>query len=317
MSDFWRDRPVLVTGAAGFLGGWLTERLVELGAEVICLIRDGSLSEKFVKAFDGTLIWGCVTDQTLLERVLGEYNVRTVFHLAAQAQVGVANRNPVSTFDSNIRGAWSVLEACRRSPLIEQVVTASSDKAYGNQPKLPYTEDTPLLAVYPYDASKACADRLAQSYGSIWGLPVAITRCGNLFGGGDRNWSRLIPGTIQRLLKGERPVIHGNGQAIRDWLYIEDAVDAYLRLAENMVEPMTKGAYNLSLQMRLTTLEVVRAVTEAVGVDLTPIVGEPHVGEISAQSLDCSKARDALGWQPKHTFAEGLLKTVAWYRENL
>ncbi len=323
MSDFWRDRPVLITGANGFLGNWLGTRLKKLGAETTCVIRNGPS-----RVWCSTAVYGDVTDQALMERAIVESRAKTVFHLAAQAQVGVGNLNPVSTFDTNVRGTWSVLEACRRSPLVEQVIVSSSDKAYGEQPRLPYTEDMPLLGIHPYDASKACADRLAQTYASQWGLPVAITRCGNLFGGGDRTWSRLVPGTIRRLLKGDRPVVRGDGSAVRDWLYVEDAVDAYLMLAERMrlsdkdwvrdsTWPHGKG-FNLSLGIKLTVVDVVDRIVMAMGLKTWERESTPSSpGEIQEQTLDCSLAKRVFNWYPKHTFAEGLEKTVAWYRENL
>ncbi len=319
MSDFWRDRSVLVTGATGFLGKWLVERFVRLNADVVILVRDEQRNSTVFAPFVD-LVRGDVTDQPLLERVIGEYEVRTVFHLAAQTQVGVANRNPVSTWDTNVRGTWAVLEACRRSPLIEQVIIASSDKAYGDQPRLPYTECMPLLAIHPYDASKACADRLAQSYASRWGVPIAITRCGNLFGGGDRHWSRLIPGTIRSVLRGERPVIRGDGKAIRDYLCVEDAVDAYLSLAEGLADKrVLKGqAFNFSLGIQRTALQVVSLVCEVANVDLKPIIeGKPSQGEIGEQSLNCALAADTLGWHPKNGLDGGLRKAIEWYRSNL
>ncbi len=320
MRDFWKGRNVFITGGPGFLGSWLVGRLIGLDANPVCLVRDLNNWQK--RGWLVNQVFGSVTDQPLIERILGEYGVRTVFHLAAQAQVGVAARNPVSTYDTNVRGTWSVLEACRRSPLVEQVVVASSDKAYGEQPRLPYTEDMPLLGVYPYDASKACADRLAQSYAYTWGLPVAITRLGNLFGGGDRTWSRLVPGTIRRLLRDEPPLIRGDGSAIRDWLYVEDAVDAYVRLAE-WLERKTEAeygqAFNVSIGVHHSVADVIDRIQYAMGLPiLREYDHEPALpGEIPAQSLDCSKARGVLGWHPRHTMQEGLEKTVAWYRENL
>ncbi len=324
MSNFWQDRSVFVTGATGFLGGWLVRRLIELKAKPVCLVRDWNAVDMTSKAWRSRvdIILGSVTDQPLMERTIGESQALTVFHLAAQAQVGVAARNPVSTFDTNVRGTWSVLEACRRSPLVEQVVVASSDKAYGEQPQLPYTEDMPLLGVYPYDASKACADRLAQSYAYTWGLPVAITRLGNLFGGGDRTWSRLVPGTIRRLLRDELPVIRGDGSAIRDWLYVEDAVDAYVKLAEWLEGklPLDYGqAFNVSLGIKFSVIEIIDHIRLVMGLPMSREYDrEPALpGEIHAQTLDCEKAHEVLAWQPKHTLDAGLRKTVAWYRENL
>lgn len=316
MSDFWSHRPVFVTGATGFLGGWLTERLTGLGAEVTCLVRN------FHRRNIGQgleIVFGDVQDQSLVERAIGESQAKTVFHLAAQAQVGVANNNPVSTLDTNVMGTWSVLEACRRSPLVEQVIVSSSDKAYGDQPRLPYTENMPLLGVHPYDASKACADRLSQTYASQWGVPVAITRLGNLFGGGDRTWSRLVPGTIRRLLNGERPAIRGDGYAIRDWLYIEDAVDAYLVLAEKFSEVVKAGQpFNFSLGIRLSVIEVVDQIVKALGLPRQEYSHVPSLpGEIKSQWLDCSLAKRLLGWGATHTFPQGIDKAVAWYRGNL
>ncbi len=315
MSDFWRNRSVLITGATGFLGLRLATRLASFGTDTTCVVRNLP-NRYFVPS--NKLAFGDVTDQAFMERAIGESQAKTVFHLAAQTQVCVANRNPGSTFDTNIRGTWSVLEACRRSPLVEQIVVSSSDKAYGDQLKLPYTEDSPLLAVHPYDVGKACADMLTKSYASTWGLPVAITRCGNLFGGGDRNWSRLVPGTIRRLLNGDRPVIHGDGDAVRDWLYVEDAVDAYLLLAEKIAELPVGEAYNLSLESPMTISQIVGVIIKMVGIHLEPIFDdELLVGEIQSQSLSCIKACKVLGWKPKHSMEAGLQKTVAWYRENL
>jgi CDP-glucose 4,6-dehydratase len=235
MSAFWRDRPVFVTGATGLLGGWLVRRLRELEADVVCLVRDwvpqcelavsGELSRVKV-------VRGDVRDGALLERALGEYEIDTLFHLAAQTVVGVANRNPLSTFETNIQGTWALLEACRRAPTVRHIVLASSDKAYGASEILPYTEETPLQGRHPYDVSKSCADLIAQAYAATYGLPVAITRCGNLYGGGDLNWNRIVPGTIRAALRGERPVIRSDGRGVRDYLYVEDGVSAYLALAE-------------------------------------------------------------------------------------
>jgi CDP-glucose 4,6-dehydratase len=318
MSNFWQHRSVFITGGTGFLGSWLTDRLVGLGADVTCLIRDVIQNPPCFSAV--RVVWGDVRDQPLMERAIGERQCRTVFHLAGQTQVNVANRNPVSMWDTNIRGTWSVLEACRRSPLVQQIIVASSDKAYGEQTKLPTTEDAPLLAINPYDASKACADKLAQSYASTWELPIAITRCGNLFGGGDRNWGRLIPGTIRRVLRGERPVIRGNGKATRDYLYVADAVDAFLRLAERLSPfntPVSYGsAFNLSMSISETTTDVSELLVNLCGENIDPIF-EPSEHELQNQSLDCSLARRRLDWEPTHTLTEGLKKTIAWYKENL
>lgn len=321
-ADLWRGRPVAVTGGTGFLGSHVVQQLVDAGAQVVVLVRDavpvGPIAAGWIDRV--SVVRGDVVDQPTIERLLGEHEVRTVLHLAAQSQVGVANRNPTSTFDSNIRGTWSVLEAARRSPLVEQVVLASSDKAYGAQPVLPYTEEMPLLAVNPYDVSKACADLLGQSYHATYGLPVSTTRCGNFFGPGDLNWARIIPGTIRSVLRGERPVIRSDGTMIRDYLYVVDGAAAYLRLVEAMAagtEGVTGQAFNLSAERPLSVLEVVALVQQAAGTDLEPDVQDQATGEIPEQHLSAERARRVLGWQPTQSLEDALAETVAWYRAEL
>ncbi len=320
--EFWQNRPVLVTGAGGFLGGWLIRRLLDAGAEPVCLIRDWVPGSQLISARltdRVNTVRGDITDQALLERVLGEYEVQTVFHLAAQTIVTIANRNPVSTFDSNIRGTWSLLEACRRSPQVEQVVVASSDKAYGSQDKLPYSEKMPLQGVFPYDVSKACADMLTHSYTATYGLPVAVTRCGNFFGGGDLNFNRIVPGTIRSALQGKRPVIRSDGKYVRDYFYIEDGAACYMLLAEKLaVKPELAGeAFNFSNETQLNVLELVQLILKLLGSDLEPdIRGEAH-HEILHQYLSAEKARKLLGWKPLFSMEEALTKTVQWYSEYL
>jgi CDP-glucose 4,6-dehydratase len=321
-ASFWRDRPVLVTGAFGFLGSHLTTLLVDAGAAVVALRRDHQPLSPGVQDWVPrvTVVDGDVRDQALVERMLGEYDVRSVFHLAAQTQVGVANRNAVSTFDSNIRGTWSVLEACRRSPLVDQIVVASSDKAYGTQPALPYTEDMPLLAVHPYDVSKACADLLAASYHEVFETPVCVTRCGNFFGPGDINWARLVPGTARSLLRGERPVIRSDGTLVRDYLYVVDGALAYLATAEAMAaDPTVVGqAFNFSTESQLTVLEFAAMIAKAVGrTDLEPDVHATATNEIPHQYLSAARAREVLGWRPRWRVEDALVETVEWYREWL
>lgn len=318
----WSERSVLVTGATGLLGGWLVQALVERGADVVCLVRDRvPRARLWSEGFGERVIVaeGDVVDQARLERVLGEREVRTVFHLAAQAIVPIAGRNAVSTFDTNIRGTWSVLEACRRSPLVAQVVVASSDKAYGEQPELPYREDMPLLARHPYDVSKACGDLLAASYADAWALPVVITRCGNFFGGGDLNFNRLVPGVVRDVLAGRRPVIRSDGTMVRDYLYAEDGALAYLHLAEALVrDPGLAGrAFNFSLEQPQSVLELVARIQAIAGTDLEPDVRGEASGEIPAQYLDASAARRELGWAPTVGLDEGLARTLEWYRRHL
>lgn len=319
--DLWAGRTVLVTGATGFLGSHLTGLLAAAGADVTVLRRDRVPPSSVERAWHDEVTWvdGEVEDQPLLERVLGEHRIETVFHLAAQTQVGVANANPVSTFEANIRGTWSLLEAARRSPRVSEVVVASSDKAYGAQPVLPYTEDMPLSAVHPYDVSKACADLITVSYHGTWGVPAAITRCGNFFGPGDRNWDRLVPGTIRSLLRGERPVIRSDGTLVRDYLYVVDGALAYLRLAEAMRgDPsLARTAFNFSTDTPLTVLELVERIQRACGTDLEPEVLGGGAHEIPAQHLSSARARQVLGWAPTRTVDEALTETVEWYRQEL
>lgn len=313
---FWRDRRVLVTGGTGFLGGWLVRRLLDLGAEVVCVVRDLPPVEGLLGA---TIVRGDVCDRDLLERVLGEYEVTTVFHLAAQTIVPIANRNPLSTFETNVAGTWRLLEACRRSPLVKQVVVASSDKAYGPQAQLPYVEDAPLAGEHPYDVSKSAADLITRSYAVTYGLPVVVTRCGNFYGGGDLNWNRIIPGTIRAVLRGERPVIRSDGTLLRDYFYVEDGAIAYTELAEALAkDPSLQGqAFNFSSGNTFTVREVASRVLLVMGSSLTLDVRGEAVHEIPAQWLDSTKARERLGWAPSFSFDEGLTRTAAWYRRLL
>jgi CDP-glucose 4,6-dehydratase len=319
-SSFWRDQPVLVTGATGLVGGWLVRRLLDAGAQVVCLVRDwvpacelarGGLLEQV------SVVRGDVCDQALLERALGEHEIHSVFHLAAQTIVGIANRNPVSTFESNIRGTWALLEACRRSPRVGQVVVASSDKAYGDQEKLPYDETTPLEGRHPYDVSKSCADLIAQAYAVTYALPVAITRCGNFYGGGDLNWNRIVPGTIRSVLRGERPVIRSDGLHVRDYFYVEDGAAAYMRLAEQLARDRSLAgeAFNFSNELQVTVLDLVQTMLRLMDSRLSPEVRNEASNEILHQYLSAKKARERLGWVPLFDLETGLRKTIAWYRE--
>jgi len=265
------------------------------------------------------IVRGDVRDQPGLERALGEFEVDTVFHLAAQTIVGIANRNPVSTFETNIQGTWALMEACRRSPRVKQIVVASSDKAYGDQEHLPYDETTPLQGTHPYDVSKSCADLIAATYAVSYGSPVAITRCGNFYGGGDLNWNRIVPGTIRSILRGERPVIRSDGKFIRDYFYVEDGAHAYMTLAEHLARrPELAGqAYNFSNEIQVTVLELVDKILKGTGSNLTPDVRNEASNEIIHQYLSAAKARDQLGWKPLFELDEALVSTIAWYREFL
>ncbi|HEU5343524.1 MAG TPA: GDP-mannose 4,6-dehydratase [Ktedonobacterales bacterium] len=317
---FWRDRPVFVTGATGLVGSWLARRLVEAQADVVCLVRDWVPQSELARANlieRVKVVRGDVRDQALLERALGEYEITTVIHLAAQTIVGIANRNPVSTFETNVQGTWALLEACRRSPLVRQIVIASSDKAYGDQPNLPYDETTPLQGQHPYDVSKSCADLIAAAYAKSYGMPICVTRCGNFYGGGDLNWNRIIPGTVRSVMRGERPVIRSDGSYIRDYFYVEDGAAAFMLLAEQMANcPELWGeAFNFSNELQITVLDLTQRVLAVMGSSLTPDVRNEASNEILHQYLSAAKARKLLGWSPLFTLEQGLEKTVAWYRE--
>lgn len=317
--SFWQDRPVLVTGGTGLVGSWLTKRLLQAGAEVVCLIRDWVPQSELVRSetLAGVkVIRGDVRDQVLLERALGDYEIDTVFHLAAQTIVGVANRNPVATFDTNIGGTWALLEACRRSPKVRQIVVASSDKAYGDQSQLPYSEETPLQGRHPYDVSKSCADLISASYAHSFGLPVCTTRCGNFFGGGDLNWNRIVPGTIRSIVRGERPILRSDGSYIRDYFYVGDGAAAYMHLAEKMSSnPELAGeAFNFSNEIQLTVLELVNRILTAMGSDLEPDIQGTATNEILHQYLSAEKARRLLAWRPENTLESSITETVTWYQ---
>jgi len=319
-NNFWRDRPVLVTGATGLLGGWLTRSLLDRGASLVCLVRDWVPQCELVRTGQlehVSVVRGDVTDRGVIERTLGEYEVQTVFHLAAQTIVGIANRNPVSTFESNVQGTWNLLEACRRSPLVGAIVVASSDKAYGTHTVLPYGEDMALQGRHPYDVSKSCADLIAQAYAATYNLPVGITRCGNFYGGGDLNWNRVVPGTIRSILRQERPVIRSDGQYIRDYFYVEDGAAAYMLLAEHLSgnRALHGMAFNFSNEIQITVLELVEKILAKMGSKLEPEVQNQASHEVRHQYLSAERARKLLNWAPEFTLDEGLERTIAWYRE--
>jgi CDP-glucose 4,6-dehydratase len=321
-ADFWRDRRVFVTGATGLVGSWLVKRLLKAKADVICLIRDWTPQSELVRSGDldrVTTVRGDICDQSCLERALGEYEVQTVIHLAAQTIVGIANRNPGSTFEANIGGTWKLLEACRRSPKVRQIVMASSDKAYGDCDVLPYTEDTPLAGRHPYDVSKSCSDLISQTFAHTYKLPVCITRCGNFYGGGDLNWNRIVPGTIRSVLRGQQPVIRSDGSFVRDYFYVEDGAAAYMHLAEQMeIKPEIAGeAFNLSTEIQVSVLQLVEQILAGMNSPLRPVVLGEAQNEIKHQYLDAGKAARMLGWRPSFTLEEGLVRTIDWYRKHV
>jgi CDP-glucose 4,6-dehydratase len=290
---------------------------------VVCLVRDWVPQSELVQS--GLLekvrvVRGDILDQPTLERVLGEYEIDTVFHLAAQTIVAIANRNPVATLDVNIRGTWNLLEAVRRSPSVRQVALASSDKAYGDQVKLPYAEDAPLEGRHPYDVSKSCADLIAQMFARTFQVPVLITRCGNFFGPGDLNWNRVVPGTFRSAIAGERPVIRSDGSFIRDYIYVEDGALAYMTAMEGLAHDRTLAgeAFNFSNEEPQTVRQIVGRILVAAGrPDLEPIVRNEAAHEIREQYLSADKARQRLGWRVRFSLDEALAQTCAWYREFL
>ena len=317
----WQDRRVFVTGGTGLLGGWLVQALLERGAHVVGLVRDSVprsrlVAERVIDRID--VVRGDVTDYYCVERALAEYEVERVFHLAAQTIVGIGNRWPLSTFETNVRGTWNVLEASRRQPTVRSVIVASSDKAYGDQERLPYEETAPLQGRHPYDVSKSAADLIAQSYWTSFGLHVAITRCGNLFGGGYLNWNRLVPGTIRSVLRETPPIIRSNGRLIRDYLYVEDAVDAYLAVADALLgsDAVAGQAINVSYGEPQSVIDLVTRILTRMGRgDLSPRILDDATNEIVDQYLDATRARKVLGWTPRVGLDEGLTRTIAWYRD--
>ena len=321
-NKFWFHRPVLITGATGLLGSALVRLLLDAQARIVCLVRDWVPESEMVRGHlidRVNVVRGDVRDSSLLERALGEFEIDTVFHLAAQTIVGIANRNPVSTFETNIQGTWALLEACRRSPMVKQIVVASSDKAYGDCEILPYSENTPLEGRHPYDVSKSCADLIAQAYYVTYKLPVIVTRCGNFYGGGDLNWNRIVPGTIRSILRDQPPVIRSDGSYIRDYFYVEDGAAAYMLLAERLATDrgLAGEAFNFSNELQVTVLQLVERILNAMGSALKPEVRNEASHEIRDQHLSAAKARDVLGWKPLFELDSALASTVAWYREFL
>ena len=319
-NKFCQYRRVFITGCTGLLGSWLTKTLVERGAEVTGLIRD--LVPKSNLNWSGfneriNIVRGELEDYFKLERTLNEYEIDIVFHLGAQTIVGTANRNPLSTFESNIKGTWNLLEAYRRTGTISRVVVASSDKAYGEHDNLPYDETFPLVGSHPYDVSKSCTDLIAAAYYKTYNLPVCVTRCGNFYGGGDLNFNRIVPGTIRAVLKNERPTIRSDGTFIRDYIFILDAVEAYLFLAEKMDDKSIHGeAFNFSNEIQLTVIEIAQKILKLMNrEDMQPKILNEAKGEIKHQYLSARKARDILGWKPKYSLEEGLKATIKWYQD--
>jgi CDP-glucose 4,6-dehydratase len=323
LSDsFWQDRRVLVTGCNGFLGSWLTARLIDKRADVVGLVRDQVPHSELVRS--GLLnklyvVTGEVNDYALIERTLAEYEIDTIFHLAAQTIVTIANRAPLSTFETNIKGTWVMLEAARRNPTVSRVVIASSDKAYGTQAQLPYREDSPLVGRHPYDVSKSCADLIAQAYAYSYEMPIVVTRFANLYGGGDLNWNRIVPGTMRSVIRGERPIIRSDGTFRRDYLFVDDAVSGYMEVAQQIDRADIQGqAFNFGMDQPTTALEIVQTILSLSDrPDLEPVILDQAHNEIPDQYLASGKAHQLLGWRPRYSLREGLQKSYDWYRRFL
>lgn len=319
----WEQHRVFITGATGIVGSWLVKQLLQEGAYVVALIRDWDPQSELIRSGDvnqTTVVNGPLEDFATLERAISEHEIDTVIHLGAQAIVGTALRSPIATFEANIRGTYNLLEACRfHNDLVKRIVVASSDKAYGDVDTLPYNEDMLLKGRHPYDVSKSCADLIAMTYAHTYDLPVSVARCGNIYGGGDLNWSRIVPGTIRSILRNERPILRSDGSYIRDYVYVQDIVAAYLRLAQVSSENNVRGeAFNFSPESPTSVLEITRKISGLMGrTDLEPVILNQARAEIKDQYLDSSKAERLLNWAPRYSLGEGLLATIQWYKNFL
>ncbi len=317
----WTSRTALVTGATGIIGSWLVKELIGKGCKVVALMKDYDQNSEFFQSkshLTCTLVDGCLENYASIENSINQNEVNTVFHLGAQPLVNVAHRSPLPTFETNIRGTYNILEACRRlgPNLIDRVIIASSDKAYGTHSDLPYREDMELRGRHPYEVSKTCTDLLAQSYAFTYQLPLAIVRAGNVYGGGDLNWDRIVPGTIKSILKGQSPVIRSDGSFVRDYLYVKDLAEGYVRVAEELGGSFQTGeAFNFGNEHPISVIELVKLIQSVTGsIELEPKILGTATGEIKSQYLSPAKSEKLLGWNPKHSLEEGLLETVTWYR---
>lgn len=319
----WSNRNVLVTGATGLLGSWLVDRLIKEGANVTALVLDHDPQSELIRSGNiakVNVVNGNLANFEDVKRSVFRDDVDSIFHLGAQTIVGTALKDPRTTFESNVQGTWNVLEAARLAGgKVRSVLVASSDKAYGTADKLPYGEDMPLRGDGPYDVSKSATDLISRSYGVTYGLPVVIARCGNIFGGGDLNWSRIVPGTIRSLLNGQTPEIRSDGKFIRDYVHVDDAVDAYLHMAASMESKNIAGeAFNFSRDEPMSVLELYKVICQVTtGGYVEPKVLNIAKAEIHSQHLDSGKARRELGWSSKVTLEDGLKRTVGWYKKFL
>lgn len=322
LSYSWKYRRVLVTGATGIVGAALCEDLIAKGAEVTALILDDDPHSRFYS--EGiyqqcSVVRGDLSDFSSCMRAINVHEAEVIFHLGAQTIVGAALRDPLECFESNIRGTYNLLEAARRLPdVVQRVVVASSDKAYGESPVLPYTEDMPLRACHPYDVSKSCTDLLSKTYSHTYGMSIAIARCGNIYGAGDLNWSRIVPGTIRSLLNGQAPVLRSDGSMVRDYIYVKDVVSAYITLAEFAHHDDVRGeAFNFSPETQISVREIVDSICRVMGIEIEPIILNAARMEIQNQTLDATKAREILSWRCSFGINEALTETVDWYRQHL
>ncbi|TAK24789.1 MAG: NAD-dependent epimerase/dehydratase family protein [Chloroflexota bacterium] len=317
----WRGRTVFLTGATGLVGSWTARLLLEQGARVVALVRDLDPRCELARSGDlqrVTVVNGELENYALLERALGDHEIDTVIHLGAQTIVGTANHSPMGTFESNIRGTYNLLEACRvHRNRVARIAVASSDKAYGDQPILPYDETMPVAGRHPYDVSKSCTDLIARAYYETYRLPIVVARCGNIFGGGDLNWSRIVPGTIRSLLRDEDIVLRGDGQHIRDYIYVKDVAHAYALIADRAGESGVSGeAFNFSTEIPLSVLDMVRAIQDAHGPSRSELrIENRATGEIRHQHLSAAKARASFAWSPTFGLDDALRETIAWYRD--
>lgn len=313
---FWKNKKVFITGGTGLLGYWIIKYLIDADASVIALIHT-DVPLPFKKLFSKVkIVKGTVTDYEAINRILRENHIDTVFHLAAQTMSPIANKNPLSTFDTNIKGVWIILEACRNNPFVKRIIIPSSDKAYGEDEKLPYTEESRLTAKRPYTVSKSCADLIAQAYYESYNLPLCITRCGNFFGGGDLILDRLVPSVIRAGILNKELVLRSDGKYVRDFIYVEDGALATLKLAESLEKKSIKGqAFNFSYEHPLTVLELVELILKSMKSDMRPKVLGLKLNEVRDQYLSSKKAKKLLKWKPSFTLEEGILKTIDWYKE--
>jgi len=321
--SFWKNRRVLITGGSGFIGSWLCKSLVSMQANVVVvdikLPKEFSYTVSRINSGKPLFIRGDVRNFTSLQNIIRKYRVNTIFHLAAEAIVSRALMNPYKTLETNIKGTWNVLEASRLSTTVKRIVVASSDKAYGAAKVLPYTELTCLQGEAPYEVSKSCADLICQAYFQSYNLPVCVTRCGNVYGGADYNFSRIIPGTILSVLKNRKPIIRSDGNFVRDYIFIKDIVNAYILVAERMNNKKIIGeVFNFGYNKPKTVLEVVQNILRNMRrSDLSPIILNQVSREIKNQYLNASKAHRLLKWKPKYKFNRGLKQTIQWYKENI